>query len=109
MIELVVQVLLERVANRTLRIRTAGVNRHLVHPGDLRGDLRAAQDEADLRPVPVPNRHVPPHLDHIGDVMRRLLRRLVLILNALVLLILNQGIAPNRNHGPFAFAHSKTP
>src|SRR5258705_1768274 len=40
-------------------------HRHRRHLGD--GELRAAQDEADLRAVAVRHHHSPAGLDHAGD------------------------------------------
>ena len=55
------------------RVGPAHVERDLVQ--FVGGELRAAQDEPDLRPVPVADGHVPPVLDDRGDVAARLAQR----------------------------------
>lgn len=51
--------------------------------------LGAAQDEADLRAVAVGYGHIPAVLDHPGNMARCLVGRLILILDALVLFVLD--------------------
>ena len=60
-----------------------------MHSGNLLRDLRAAQDEADLRPVAVPNGDIPSLLDHIADVVYGFFSRHILIAHRLVLRIFN--------------------
>jgi hypothetical protein len=62
----VLQALLQGVADGPLRVRAADVERHFVQL--VRGQLAAAQDEADLRAVAVGDGDVPAVLDHLGDV-----------------------------------------
>ena len=73
--QLVLQRLLQRVADRALRVRAAHVQRNFVHPFDLLRDLGAAQDKTDLRPVAVTDGNVPARFDHVGDVVTRSLWR----------------------------------
>ena len=105
-VEVVLEVLGQGVADRALAVGAADVERHLVQL--VRGELGAAQDEADLRPVAVADRHVPAVLDHRGDVPAGLAGRDVLVAHRLVLLVLDQRVAADGDNGALA-AHRPSP
>ena len=91
--ELVLQGLLQLVADGALGVGAAHVEGHLVHALHPVGDLRAAQDEPHLRPVAVADGEVPPAADHVGEVVRRVAQRLLLVLDGLVGGIPDQRVA----------------
>ena len=95
------QGLLQRIADRTLAVGPANVQRYFVQTLYLIGDLRPAEDEAYLRAVAVANRYIPAGFDHIGNVVGGFFSGLVLILDRLVSLIPDKGIAADANHGNF--------
>ena len=105
--EVVLEVLRERVADRTLAVGAADVQRHLVQLGG--GELGAAQDEADLRAVAVPDGHVPAVLDHRRDVPAGLAGRDVLVADALVHRVLDQRVAADRDDCAPARGHVRKP
>ena len=105
--EVVLQVLDERVADRALAVRPADVERHLVQL--VRGELGAPEDEADLGPVAVADRDVPAVLDHRSDVPAGLAGRDVLVADGLVLLVLDQRVAADRDDCVFFFIASYPP
>ena len=70
-------------------------------PSTLCGDLRAAQDETDLRTIAMTDGHIPAGFDHIGDVIGSFLGSLVLILNGLMFFILDQRIAADGDDSYF--------
>ncbi len=74
-------------------------------PSTLCGDLRAAQDETDLRAIAMTDGHIPAGFDHVGDVVGGFLGGQVLVFNSLVVLVLDQGIAANSDNCDFLFAH----
>ncbi len=88
--EIVDQVLLECVADGTLGVRSSDVHRDLVQL--MTGQLGAAHDEPHLRSVAVGDGHVPAVGDELGDVLIRLPRRFVLVLDGLMLFVLDQGV-----------------
>jgi hypothetical protein len=90
--EVVLQALLQRVADGPLRVRAADVERHFVQL--VGGQFAAAQDEADLRAVAVGDGDVPAVLDHLGDVAGGLVGRVVLVFDRLVLLVLISELPP---------------
>jgi hypothetical protein len=61
-----------------------------VHPLHFCGDLRAAQDESNLRSIAVADRQVPAGFDHIGDVVRGLTQRLLLVFDGDILVIFDE-------------------
>ena len=93
--EVVVEVLLQGVADRALGVRAAHVQGHLVQL--VGGQLGPPQDEADLRTVAVCDGHVPVVADHRGDVPARLPRGDVLVPDGLVVPVLDQRIATDRH------------
>ena len=98
---LILKCLLELVADGTLRVCAAHIQRDLVHALHLGGDLRAAQDEANLRPVTVADGQVPAGFDHIGDVVGGLAQGLLLSLHADTLFIFDQGVATDGDDSEF--------
>jgi len=56
-------------------------------------------DEAHLGAVAMADGYRPTLFDHIDDVKCCLMDRLVLVLDRLALLVLDQGVSPNRYHG----------
>ena len=80
--ELVVEVLLQCVADRALTVHSADVQRELVQ--FVRCQLRAPQDEADLWAIAMADGDVPAFLDHPDDVPACLLCRDVLVADGLV-------------------------
>ena len=63
------------------------------------GELGAAQDEPHLWAVAVADGDVPAFLDHGDDVMARLLGGDVLVFHGLVLFVLDERVAADRDHG----------
>jgi hypothetical protein len=63
------------------------------------GDLGAAQDEADLRPVAVRQHHVPAAGDHRRHVAGGDADRVVLVRQRHVPVVHDQCIAAHRDHG----------
>ena len=107
-VEVVLEVLRERVADRALAVGAADVQRHLVQLGG--GELGAAEDEADLRAVAVPDGDVPAVLDHRRDVPAGLAGRDVLVADALVHRVLDQRVAADRDDcAPAAFTAGSRP
>ena len=102
--QFVLQGLLEGIADRALAVGTAHIQRDLVHAFHFCGNFRTAQDEADLRSVAVTDGHIPARFDHIGDVVRRLAQRLVLVFHRDVLGVFDQRIAADGNDSNF-FGH----
>ena len=98
MVELVLQCLLQLVADSALGVRAADVQRHLVHPLHLVRDLRSPQDEPHLGPIAVPDDEVPPFGDHVSKVVRRVAKRLLLVLDSGMPGVTDQGIAANGDH-----------
>jgi len=86
--EMVVEVLLQGVPDGPLGVGAAHVEGHLVQL--VPGQLGASEDEADLRPVPVGDGHIPACFDHGGDVRARFARGAVLVLDRLVLGVLDE-------------------
>ena len=72
------------------------------------GDFRAQHDEAHLRTVAVGNQHLPALLDDVGDVFNRLAQREVLVFDALLVAVLDEGVAPNGDDRKFP-AHGVAP
>ena len=105
-VEVVLEVLRQGVADRALAVGAADVERHLVQL--VRRELGAPQDEADLRAVAVADRHVPAVLDHRGDVPAGLAGRDVLVAHRLVLLVLDQRVAADRDDGALAAHRSSS-
>ena len=98
----VLEGLLEGIADGALAVRDAHVEGDLVqalHPG---GNLGTTEDEAHLGPVAVPDRDLPPGLDHVGNVTGRLLGGLPLVLHAPVRGIPDQGVAADGDDGDLA-------
>ena len=87
--QVVLQVLLQGIADGALAIGAAYIQRHFVHPFHLVGNLRPAQDKSHLRPITMADDHIPALCDHISNVLRAFLSRLVLVLDSLVLGILD--------------------
>ena len=102
-VQLVLQRLLQGVADGALAVGPAHIQRHLVHAFYLGGNLRAAQDEAHLRAVAVTDGHVPACLDHVCDVVGGFFCGLVLIFNRLTFLVFDQRVAANSNDGDLSF------
>ena len=75
--KIIVQMLLQGIADGALGIGAADIERYFVQ--FVGGQLRTAQDKTDLRPVAMPNRHVPAGLNQMSDVQSRLARRLILV------------------------------
>src|SRR5512140_2405740 len=96
--ELVEERELDVVAERPLRVRHAGVERHRVEL--FRRELGPAQDEPDLRAVSVrdhePEARVP---EERRDVAARFGARLVLVRDALVLLVRDERVPADRDDG----------
>lgn len=107
-LEHVVERLLDLVADGALRVRDAAYQRDDVHPRDRAGDFRAQHDEAHLRTVAVGNQHLPALLDDVGDVFHRLAQREVLVFDALLVAVLDEGVAPNGDDRKFP-AHGVAP
>ncbi len=112
--ELVVEVLLQCVADRALTVRSADVQRELVQ--FVRCELRAPQDEAHLWAVAMADGDVPAFLDHPDDVPACLLCRDVLVAHGLVLLVLDERVATDRDdrgsrrrHGTCLLPYSTAP
>ena len=95
--KLVAEVLLQRVADRALAVRTADVQRDLVHLVGRK--LGASQDEAHLRAIAMADGDIPAFLNHGDDVPASLLGRNVLVEHALVLLVLDERVATDRDYG----------
>ena len=91
----VAQRVLEHEADRTLRVADRVVDRHRGHLPI--GDLRAAQDEADLGPVAVRDHDVPAGGDHVDDVRRRRAHGIVLVAERRVLAVADQRVAADRD------------
>ena len=104
-LEVVLEVLRQRVADRPLAVGAADVERHLVQL--VRRQLGPPQDEAHLRPVAVADHDVPAVLDHRGDVPTGLTGRDVLVADRLVLLVLDERVAADR-HDRGARLHAGT-
>jgi hypothetical protein len=67
---------------------------------DLRcSQLIPAEDEADLWAVAMCHNHIPPALDHVGDVLAGLFNRAHLRIHILVLFVQDQGVAADRDDG----------
>ena len=95
--EVVVEVLLQGVPDCPLRVGADGVERDLV---DLVGrQLGSSKDEPHLRAVAVGNGHVPTLTDHPRDVPAGLARRDVLIADGLMLTVLDERVAADRDDG----------
>jgi len=103
--QFVLKVLLQRVANRALRIRAADIEGKFMQPFGFRGDFGTAKDEPDLRAVLVPNGDIPSGFYHSGNVEGGFLRGLVLILHRFVGFVFDEGISANRDDGKFLFGH----
>ena len=86
--KVILQALLQRVANGSLRVRAAHIEWYFVQ--FVGRQFGAAQDEADLRPVAVGDGDVPAVLDHLGDVARGFIGRIVLVFDRLVGFVFNQ-------------------
>ena len=95
--QIVLEVLLQGVADGTLGVGAAGVEGDLVQL--VGGKVGAPQDEADLGAVAVDDDQVPSLGDEIGDVVGGLGRRLVLVLDRLVGRVLDQRVAPDGDDG----------
>ena len=95
--ERVAQRLEEHVADRALDVGAGVVHRHRRHLGD--GELRAAQDEADLRAVAVRDHHLPAALDHAGDVLGERAHHRVLVGDRLVLASRISALPPIASDG----------
>ena len=67
------------------------------------GDFGLAQDQPDLGSVAVTDGHVPAGFDHVGDVESGFVGGLVLVLNALVGVIFNQGISTDSDYCDLLF------
>ncbi len=93
--ELVVEILLQLIADGALGVRPADIQRHLVQL--VGGKLGPPQDEADLGTVAVGDRDAPAIPDHVDDVVAGLPRGNVLVTDRLVVLVLDQGIAADRD------------
>jgi len=89
MVQLVLQCLLEFVPDRPLRIRATHIEWNLMHAFHLGGDLRATQNETNLRSIAMSDRYIPALLDHIGDMVCGFTQRAFLILNRLMMRILD--------------------
>jgi hypothetical protein len=101
--ELVAQPLYEHVADRALDVGARVIHRH--RRNLVNRQLRAPQDEADLRPVAVGDHDVPSGLDHVGDVDRQRADHLVLVGDRLARAIADQSVAADRDDCEFARAH----
>jgi len=88
--ELVLEVLLEMIADGPLGVRPTGFKRHLMHAGHLGRDLGPAQDETHLGAVTVAYGHVPALFDHVGYVIAGLLGGQVLVLHSNLGLVLDE-------------------
>ena len=104
--ELVAHGLLDLISYGPLRVRAAVHQRDRMHPLRLLGDLRTAQDKADLRAVAVGDDHVVAALDHIRDMDRRLTYGRVLIRYGLMSLIPDQRVSSDRDHRQLAHRSS---
>jgi AI-2 transport protein TqsA len=105
--ELVLQRLLQLVADGALRIRAAHVQGHFVHALNLVRDLRAPQDESHLGTVAVPDGQIPPVRDHLRKVVGGIPQCFLLVLHRLVLHIGDQRVAANGDDGDLSLgAHS---
>ena len=104
--EVVLEILGEGIADGALAVGAADVQRHFVQL--VRGQLRAPQDESDLRPVAVAHDDIPAVLDHRRDVPAGLAGRDVLIAHGLVRLVVDQRVAADR-HDRAPRAHPVTP
>ncbi len=93
----VAQGLLEHIADGTLSIRAAVIQRYFVQ--FICSQLGAPQNEANLRPISMRNDYIPAFGNHVGDITHRFARRRVLIGNALPALVLDEGVATNGNDG----------
>lgn len=100
-LEHVVERLLDLVADGALCVRDAAYQRDDVHPRDRAGDFRAQHDEPHLRAVAVGDQHLPALLDDVGDVLHRLAQREVLVFDALLVAVLDEGVAPNGDDRKF--------
>jgi hypothetical protein len=92
-VEFILQCLLQGIANGALAVSAANIQGHLVHAFDFMGDLGAPQDKTNLRPVAMPDDHIPAGFEHIGDVECRFAGRLILVFHRLVVFIFDQGIS----------------
>ena len=95
----VLQRLLELISDRALRIRAADIQRDFMHPFILCRDLRAPQNEPNLRPVAMTDGQVPSGFDHIRHMMGSLTQSLLLVLHSDVFIILNQRITTDSDYG----------
>ncbi|WP_370559529.1 hypothetical protein [Edwardsiella tarda] len=95
--QLVVQRLLEHVADGTLGIADRIIQRD---GGDLvAGQLGTAQDEANLGAVAMRYHQIPARVDHIGDVPYAFHYGGILIGNTVASLILDQGVTADGDDG----------
>ena len=85
----------EHVADRALQVGAGIVHRHRRNLVDR--EFRAAQDVPHLRAVAVGDDHVPPGLDHVGDVMSGERGRFVLIWDRLMILVADERVAADRD------------
>ena len=99
--EVVVQILLQGVADGSLGVGTTHVQRHFVQL--VGGQFGAAQDEPYLRAVAVADGHLPASLDHLGDVISRLAGGHILVFNRSVRLVFDQGVTPDGHNRDLAF------
>ena len=96
--QLVLQILLQGITDRTLAVCAANIQWDFVHPLGLRRDLGTPQDKSNLRAISMPDHDLITGLDHIGDVNAGFRGGKILIFNALVLGVLDQGVPANSNN-----------
>ena len=101
----VVQGLLDHVANGSLGIRAARVERHGMHHAAR--VFRAQEDKADLRAVAVRDDDIPALGYHLGNVDGGFANSIKLIGNALMSFVFDERVATNGNNGQFTHFASR--
>ncbi len=81
---------MELIANGTLAVGAANIQRDLVHALHFRGNFRPPQDITDLRSVAVPDGNVPARFDHIHNVVSRFAQGLFLVFHGDTLGVFDQ-------------------
>jgi len=97
--KLVVQCLLNLVPDSTLGVRATRVERHRMKAGDFLRDLGPQKDKPDLRPVSMRYDNVVSLLYDFRYVACCLDDGLILVMDALVLFISNEGVSSNSDNG----------
>ena len=98
LIEDVLEVLLQGIADCALAVGAAYLQRYLVHPLHRAAISERRRMNPTCGPLPCGQRHIPARLDHVCDVITRFFRRLILIFDAYMLRIFDQRVAADSDH-----------